>query len=410
LQLAIYLAVVSRYHSYLNSAMQILKQYNGEEPFASFLKKYFSANKKFGSKDRKHVSNLCYCFFRMGKAVMNTSVEEKILTALFLSSDNPNEILAALKPEWNDKCKLPLSEKLLIINYSLLIQNVFPWKDELSEGIDHEKFCESFPVQPDLFLRLRPGKEKIVKQKLLRSAIEFKEVSDSCLALSNASKIDDIIELDSEAVVQDLNSQQTGKFIKSAIEDMQSEIRVWDCCAGSGGKSIMMYDIDPNIDLTVSDLRESILANLKKRFEKAGIIKYNSFISDLATKSPSRYLSGPNSKFQLILCDVPCTGSGTWSRTPEQLYFFDEAKIETYSRLQKKIISNIIPQLQPGSIFIYITCSVFKKENEENVEFIKENFHLQVKQMPARMTRSDGEILKGYDKKADSMFVAVVQK
>ena len=49
--------------------------------------------------------NLCYCFFRMGKAVMNTSFEEKILTALFLCSDKPNEILAALKPEWNEKCR-----------------------------------------------------------------------------------------------------------------------------------------------------------------------------------------------------------------------------------------------------------------------------------------------------------------
>ena len=76
-------------------------------------------------------------------------------------------------------------------------------------------------------------------------------------------------------------------------------------------------------------------------------------------------------------------------------------KIETYSVLQKKIVSNVIPQIRPGGMFIYITCSVFKKENEENVYFIKENFHLELKQM---------EILKGYDQKADSMFVAVLQK
>jgi 16S rRNA (cytosine967-C5)-methyltransferase len=98
----------------------------------------------------------------MGKVVMNTSIEEKILTGLFLCSDESNEILAALKPEWNEKCKISLKQKLLIINSSLLIQNVFPWKEELSEGIDHEEFCQSFFIQPDLFLRLRPGKEKMV--------------------------------------------------------------------------------------------------------------------------------------------------------------------------------------------------------------------------------------------------------
>jgi len=70
---------VSRYHSYINSTKDILSIYRGEEPLSSFLKKYFSANKKHGSKDRKQVSNLCYCFFRLGKAIMNTSIEEKIV-------------------------------------------------------------------------------------------------------------------------------------------------------------------------------------------------------------------------------------------------------------------------------------------------------------------------------------------
>ena len=126
---------------------------------------------------------------------MNTSTEEKILTGLFLCSDESNEILAALKPEWNEKCELPLNEKLLIINSSLLISEFFPWKEELSEGIDHEDFCRSFFIQPDLFLRLRPGKEKIVIQKLKQAGIDFKMITDTCLALPNASKIDEVIEV-----------------------------------------------------------------------------------------------------------------------------------------------------------------------------------------------------------------------
>jgi len=172
---------VSRYHSYINSTKDILSIYRGEEPLSSFLKKYFSANKKYGSKDRKQVSNLCYCFFRLGKAIMNTSIEEKIVAGLFICSHEPNEILAALKPEWNEKCKLSLKEKLLIINSSLLISKVFPWKDELSEGIDHEKFCGSFLIQPDLFLRLRPGKEKIIIEKLQHAGIDFRMISETCL-------------------------------------------------------------------------------------------------------------------------------------------------------------------------------------------------------------------------------------
>ncbi len=390
-----YLAAVSRYHSYLNSAKQILQSYNGGEPFASFLKKYFSANKKFGSKDRKQVAHLCYCFFRMGKTVMNTSIGEKILTALFLCSNKPNEILAALKPEWNEKVSLSIKEKYSMFKDQCSIFNVLPWKEELNGGIDYEKLCESFFVQPDLFLRLRPGKEKLVTQKLQQAGNDFKNISETCLVLPNTSKIDAVIELDKEAVIQDQNSQRTVEFIKSEIRNLKSGI-LWDCCAGSGGKSIMAYDINPNIALTVSDIRESILANLKKRFVTAGIKNYKSFVFDLANRPAIGDL-----RFEIIICDAPCTGSGTWSRTPEQLYFFDKVKIDGYSALQKKIVSNVIPHLQQGGAFIYITCSVFKKENEEVVEYIKENFHLQLLQM---------EILKGYDKKADSMFVAVLQK
>lgn len=386
---------MSRFHSYLNSAKQILQQYHGEEPLSSFLKKYFSVSKKYGSKDRKQISHLTYSFFRLGKAVEHLSIEEKILTALFLCSKESNEMLAALKPDWNEKAGFPLEEKLSFIN--LPFSSVFPWKEELCECIDYKPFCESFFVQPDLFLRVRPGHEKRIKQKLQMAGIAFTILSDSCLALPNTSKIDGVMDLDNEAVVQDFSSQQVGRFISGSLAEQQNKRpAVWDCCAGSGGKSIMIYDLNPNIDLTVSDVRESILTNLKKRFSVAGIHNYHSFRIDLTREDfrPSEM----KHQHAMIVADVPCTGSGTWGRTPEQLYFFDAKKILEYSSLQKRIVSNVIPYLQTGGIFIYSTCSVFKRENEEVVEFIQSRF-------PLRLIQK--ELLKGYDKKADTLFAAV---
>src|SRR6266404_6685759 len=157
------------FHSYLSSAVQILDEYRGKEPFPFFLKKFFARHKKYGSKDRKQVSHLCYCFFRPGKALPGIPVEERILTGLFLCSTGPNEMLLQLKPGWNGQVDLPIVKKLLIIDYSLLIKDIFPWGEELSEGIDHKKFCESFLAQPDLFLRLRPGYENITIEKLSKA-------------------------------------------------------------------------------------------------------------------------------------------------------------------------------------------------------------------------------------------------
>ena len=72
--------------------------------------------------------------------------------------------------------------------------------------------------------------------------------------------------------------------------------------------------------------------------------------------------------------------------------------IDYYSNLQKKIVSNASKTVKASGSFLYITCSVFRKENEEVVEFIKNNLRLQL---------HTAQYLKGYDKKADTLFVAL---
>lgn len=386
-----------KYFSHLNTAVQLLQQYNGSQPFGSFIKQFFSQHKKYGSKDRKNISHLCYAFFRLGKTGLQLQVEERILTGLFLSSHEPNELLQHLRPDWNDKTQLTLAEKAQLV--AIQLNELFPWRAELSEDVAYEPFCASFLTQPDLFLRLRPGKETVVKNKLQQAGISFKEMNPSCLALPNASKIDTVIETDREAVIQDYSSQRIGElmgFIRDASPKAPVP-KVWDACAASGGKSILINDIFPRIDLTVSDVRKSILINLEKRFATAGIKHYHSFIADLSTS----VFNIQNSIFDIIVTDVPCSGSGTWSRTPEQLYYFDLQQIERYSNLQKKIVEQAIPHLKPGGFLLYCTCSVFKKENEEVVQYIQEQPSLQLLK---------SALLTGYNQKADTLFGAVFQK
>jgi len=387
---------MSRYYSYLNTAKEVLQQYNGNEPLASFLRKFFSASKKYGSKDRRQISHLCYCFFRIGKMKPELPVEERIVMGLFLCSDEPNEILQQVKPEWSNKITLPLHEKLFLLNAGDSFEAIFTFTGDLSNGIEKEAFIFSHLRQPDLFLRLRPGKEDRVKKKLTGAGIQFEIISDTCLSLPNTSKIDSLIELNKEAVVQDYSSQRIVEFLRYSIVNSQSKITVWDCCAASGGKSIMLYDLYPNIDLTVSDIRESILANLKKRFSEAGITKYKSIVADLAASDFIFH----SSDFQLILADVPCSGSGTWGRTPEKLYYYEKERTEEYASLQQKIVVNVIPHLKPGGYFLYSTCSVFKRENEDVVDFIKQHSGLELIMQ---------EVLTGYDKKADTMFAALLR-
>jgi len=243
-------------------------------------------------------------------------------------------------------------------------------------------------------LRIRPGFESIVPKKLSDAELQFRIVNPHCLALRSASKIEEAIEIDKEAVIQDLSSQRISEFFPSHVSRLTSH--VWDCCAASGGKSILAYDILKNIKLLVTDLRESILVNLRKRFAAAGIQNYKAQVIDLST---TQLLNNSTvERFDLIICDAPCSGSGTWSRTPEQLAYFSTEKINYYSELQKRIALNVIPSLKETGKLLYITCSVFRKENEEVVDFILKNSNLRIEKM---------ELLKGYDQKADTMFACL---
>lgn len=396
-----------KFFAHLNTAVQVINQYKGQQPFGIFIKDFFRQDKKYGSRDRKSISHLCYCYFRLGKSYPLLPVEERIVAGLFLCSVTPNEMLAQLKPAWNEQADLPAEEKFSLVealsasaasDTPASVLSIFPWKDALSAGIDHGAFSASFLVQPQLFLRIRPGKEKVVKEKLDAAGINYAMPAPHCIALPNASKIDEVIQLNKEGVIQDYSSQRVGEFLLPGILPPAPGMRVWDCCAASGGKSILAWDVLGSIDLTVSDIRESIIANLKKRFTEAGITKYRSFVADVSNPQASLQLAAAP---QLIIADVPCSGAGTWSRTPEQLYYFDKAAIARYSSLQQKIVSRVLDKLAPGGHFLYITCSVFREENEEVVNYMQQQLGLSIVKM---------ELLKGYDQQADTMFAALLKK
>ena len=389
-----------KHFSHLNTAAKILTSYKGQQPFGLFIKDFFKGEKKYGSRDRKQIAHLCYCYFRLGKALTQLPVEERIVLGLFLSSSAPVDLLQLLKPEWNQHVGLPVSEKNKITGHSFSSAAIFPFEHPISEGLDREEFALSHLRQPDLFIRLRPGHETQVEQKLGIADIKYQKESGNCLALPNGTKIENILQLNKEAVVQDLNSQRVGEFLQLVKQDRKAEnqgMKVWDCCAASGGKSIMAVDILDLIELSVSDIRESILFNLRRRFEEAGIKNYHSFVSDLSSAN----YQGSGETYELIIADLPCSGSGTWGRTPEQLYYFQEERIEEYAALQKRIVQQVVTSLSKGGYLLYVTCSVFKDENEAIVDYLRQHCSLHLKKM---------ELFTGYDKKADTLFAALLQR
>lgn len=376
----------------IRSFEQVFTEYDGVLPLHRFLFTYFKQHKQMGSSDRRWATRYLYSYFRLGKALKKEEQLLRLAIADFLCNQTESLVISHYLPQLKDQLLLPVQAKIALIEDAFpafKLEDVFSFPAELSEGIDKTEFLHSFFIQPDLFLRIRADEHQQLFDLLVKAEIAVKEISDQTLALPNGTKLENVIPETQYYQVQDLSSQRTGEFFLPKQYDYW-----WDCCAASGGKSLLLHGIEPKVQLLVSDVRENSLHNLDERFQAAGIRKYQKKVLDLQLNNEQDL---HDYTFDGILLDAPCSGSGTWGRTPEMLYHFEDHKIAYFAKMQKTIGGNVLKYLKPGKPLIYITCSVFKQENEEVVAYLTENFPLKVESMQS---------ITGYNDKADTMFIA----
>lgn len=373
----------------LRNTERLLDSYHTDEPFSRFLSRFFKENRQMGSGDRRAATQLSYHLFRLGDAAADMPRRERMALAELLCAPE-GEWLPLLKPEWASPADGSLEERISFLekHTGFRLQDVFPLHEEISPAIDVPAFIRSHFVQPRLFIRIHNGKEKVVTTLLREAGIPYETLTGQALALDNGAPLDQVKKLEGLYEVQDLSSQQTASLFRAHPRESW-----WDACAASGGKSILLKQTEPSVSLLVSDIRQSILRNLDERFESAGIRDYRRKIIDL-TKEPSVILG--DEQFDGIILDAPCTGSGTWGRTPEMLSRAGAREIARYATLQQQIATPLVRHLKPGCPLIYITCSVFQAENERTVAFL-EQLGLRTEQ---------AAYLQGYTDRADTLFAA----
>lgn len=384
---------MTRWENYLSAAEKIITTYNGSLPLHHFLKSFFKEYPYMGGRDRRWVSQLVYEYFRLGHWGKDMPVKERIISGVFLCNTSDNDFLRAINSNLNDQVTLPLNEKMQLLPGSITPEQFFPWTRALSADVDAGAFTTALLKQPRLFIRVRGNRLNKVKALLDNAAISYDVIGDQTLSLPNSTKIESLLPDKSWYEIQDASSQATGALFKP-----QKDEKWWDCCAASGGKSILLKDQQPGIQLLASDIRKSILENLRQRFAAAGIRQYDTMVADLTAGNLPTLLG--KRQFDGILLDAPCSGSGTWGRTPESISFFKEEEIGRFQQLQQRIVQNVIPFLKKGGVLIYITCSVFKQENEEVIQFIEQ---------VSGLRKQEGGIIPGYDKGADTMFAVRMQ-
>ncbi len=371
----------SRQSFIFNHFKTLISNYDGVLPFHHFFNKYHKVNPALGSKDRRILRELIYGSFRLGPVWKDISPEE-----LFLIP-NKEEADELLKSFYQDLPKQEFEN-----NFE------FPFSNFLLPDLQNEDYYKSLLIQPLVWVRINQQNLSKFKEKYTNEIVTEVLVNETFMAFG--LKNNTVIQGDTFPVeVQDLSSQMVSSKIL-----LKDGMKVWDCCSGAGGKSLFLAEYFKKIKLYASDLRPSILANLKERFKKNRLVIPKISMVDLNKKPEKINFEGEiigRDFFDIIIADVPCSGSGTWAREPENLTFFKPEKTDELVLKQMSIVKNGLRFLKRGGTLFYLTCSVFEKENYGVINELEKGGSV-------KMVRS--EMVYGYDKRADNMFIAELHK
>ncbi len=203
---------------------------------------------------------------------------------------------------------------------------------------------------------------------------------------------------------------------ESSLFTLHSSLNVLDLCAAPGGKSTAMRTVLPEGSILVSNepnpTRAQILLENITKWDWPDCIVTNNYPRDFRKAK---------AKFDLILCDVPCSGEGMFRKDPQAISEWSLQNVEKCWRLQREIVADAWECLNPGGLLIYSTCTFNIKENEENVRWILDNYDAEPLTIPTLPEWNiTGSLLPGFDApvyrfipgitRSEGLFVCVLHK
>ena len=161
--------------------------------------------------------------------------------------------------------------------------------------------------------------------------------------------------------VQDLSSQKVAIFAQP-----QSCSVVIDGCAGRGGKTLHLASLMNRIgkQIIALDIDESRLLHLRKRARLAKVEGLQ-----VSSVQNTKFLNQIEGSADLLILDLPCSGSGVLRRNVEDKYKINEGQLESLVSLQRDILIQQARFLKPSGRMIFVTCSLLKRENEDQLNW-----------------------------------------
>lgn len=156
--------------------------------------------------------------------------------------------------------------------------------------------------------------------------------------------------------VQDEASQ-----LAAVLSDVKPEHKVIDYCCGAGGKTLTIsFLMQGKGKIYIHDINKNRLEAIKERAERLNV-------KNIETVSGVR----DDDYYDHFIVDAPCSGTGTWRRSPDAKFRLTPEKLRELNQTQAEILETAYAHTKSGGRIVYITCSILREENEEIIEAFK---------------------------------------
>lgn len=257
----------------------------------------------------------------------------------------------------------------------------------------------------------RAGKEEILNS-LNRQDVQTAEsgISEDILILEKYDYLESLEVFQKGYIqVQDVSSALVGE----AANPRKGDFCI-DVCGAPGGKSIHLADKLRGTGMVeVRDLTEYKIGMIQENIDRCGFDNIRARVWDALVYDPDSF-----EKADIVLADLPCSGLGIMGRKPDIKYRIKPENLEELASLQREILSVVQAYVKPGGKLVFSTCTIDKKENEENMEWFLKTFPFQAVDLEGTfkgrlqidtMSRGYMQLLPGIHP-CDGFFIGVLQK
>jgi len=212
---------------------------------------------------------------------------------------------------------------------------------------------------------------------------------DRFIEIPEGVKLKAILESESFAAGE-FSLQNPAAFAVVKLLGLKPNLKVWDACAAPGGKSALMGEMEPSLEILASDASESRVEKMQDLVDRLGLTNVNTACVDVLDSTLGL---DPSAKFDRILLDVPCSNMGVVARRPESKYRITQDSVKELSELQYRLLEAASTRLAPDGILVYATCSPDSEETTKVVaRFVKEHPEFEKVGIPVFAAEADSRL------------------